>query len=313
MGLFDNSIGRALGLSGSEKAGSRAADQLAGIGAGLRNFKPIRFRSAMGTGTYDQNGVSLDLDPRLTAGAGSAMDFFGSTSRKLAAFDEGDATARTLELLRQRRATQYNSQLGSLESRLMQQGRLGLSTGARAENPELASFFGAEAMADLEAQLMAAEEARRERSGLLDAGERGLALASEASMPSQLMSGLFNTESLRSARDFAAANIEAGGPAMQYKGAEADLGARANFFGSMIQGGSQMASTAMTAGLLSDRRLKRNIRRVGTHPSGVGVYEYEYLWGGGPTVGVMADEVKQVMPGAVISVLGFDAVDYSAL
>lgn len=233
MGLFSK-VGNLLGLSGSAKAGRDASGQLAEIAGRLRNFTPLRVRSAAGTGTYSRDGLSFDLDPRINAGAGSAMDFFGSSAAKLAAFDEGDSTARMLSLLRQRRQPMFDSQLSSLESRLMQQGRLGLSTGARANNPEMASFFGGEAMADLESQIVASEEARRERSGLLDATGRGLSLAMEASMPSQLMQGLFNAEGLRSARDIAAANVEAGGPALAFKGAEADRGARAGFFGELL-------------------------------------------------------------------------------
>lgn len=231
-------IGGILGLSGSADAGRRASGELGAIGGRLRNFTPIRVRSAIGTGTLDPSGVNLDLDPRLAAGAGSALDFFGGASRKLAAFDEGDSIARTLALLRERRAPVFNANLGRLESRLLQQGRLGLSTGARGENPELASFFGAESMADLEAQLAAAEEARRERTGLMGAASGGLSLAMEAGLPSQFMQGLFNAGSLQSARDIAGANIAAGGPALQFKGEEADRGARASFFGNLVKGAS---------------------------------------------------------------------------
>lgn len=225
-----------LGLSGSKEAGGNASRQLFQIGENLSNFTPLRIRSAAGTGTYDREGLSFNLDPRLNTAAGSGLDFFGNLMSKLSAFDEGDATSRTLALLRARRAPQFNSQLGSLESRLLQQGRLGLSTGARAENPEMASFFGADAMADLEAQLVAADEARKERAGLIESAGGGLQLAMEASMPSQFMNGLFNAESLRSARDIAAAKIGAGGPELEYKGAEADRAQRANFFGSLLKG-----------------------------------------------------------------------------
>ncbi len=235
MSLFKK-VGGLFGLSGSGAAGRQASGELAAIGERLRNFTPIRVRSALGTGTLDQGGVSMDLDPRLNAGAGSALDFFGSTSRKLSEFDEGDSTARMLALLRERRAPQFNANLGRLESRLMQQGRLGLGTGARGGNPEMESFFGAESMADLEAQIAASEEARRERTGLLQSAGGGLQLAMEAGMPSQFMQGLFNVESLRSARDIAAANIAKGGPELAYKGKEADRGARASFFGNLVGG-----------------------------------------------------------------------------
>jgi hypothetical protein len=242
MGFLSN-LTSGLGLSGSRQAGGDASRQLFQIGENLRNFTPLRVRSAAGTGTYDKSGLSFNLDPRLNAAAGSGMDFFGNLMSKLAAFDEGDATNRTLSLLRARRAPQFGSQLGSLESRLLQQGRLGLGTGARGENPEMASFFGAEAMADLESQLLASEEARRERAGLLEGAGQGIQLAMEASMPSQFMSGLFNAESLRASRDIAAANVAAGGPKLQYAGAEADRGARADFFGNLISGAFGMPQT----------------------------------------------------------------------
>ena len=63
----------------------------------------------------------------------------------------------------------------------------------------------------------------------------------------------------------------------------------------------------------SDRRLKKNIKRIGTHPLGVGIYEFDYIWGEHAT-GVMADEVKLVRPEAVIrDKSGYDMVDYSKL
>jgi hypothetical protein len=62
----------------------------------------------------------------------------------------------------------------------------------------------------------------------------------------------------------------------------------------------------------SDRRLKSNIKRIGTHPIGVGVYEYEI--GGRHEVGVMADEVEKVLPQAVAEhESGYKMVDYSML
>lgn len=65
--------------------------------------------------------------------------------------------------------------------------------------------------------------------------------------------------------------------------------------------------------LFSDRRLKRNIRRVGTHPCGVPLYEFEYIWGGARRIGVMADEVLRVNPAAVGERAGYLTVNYAAL
>ncbi|NOT21014.1 MAG: tail fiber domain-containing protein, partial [Sideroxydans sp.] len=64
---------------------------------------------------------------------------------------------------------------------------------------------------------------------------------------------------------------------------------------------------------ISDRRLKKNIKRIGTHHLGIGLYEFDYVWGE-HAVGVMADEVKLVRPEAVIHRPdGYDMVDYSKL
>jgi len=62
----------------------------------------------------------------------------------------------------------------------------------------------------------------------------------------------------------------------------------------------------------SDARLKSKIRRIGTHPIGVGVYKYEIF--GEPDIGVMAQELLTVKPEAVsIHPSGFYQVDYGRL
>lgn len=64
-------------------------------------------------------------------------------------------------------------------------------------------------------------------------------------------------------------------------------------------------------GLFSDRRLKRNIIKIGTRPDGLGVYEFEYIWGGGRQIGLMAQEVLGVYPDAVGEAGGYLTVNYS--
>jgi hypothetical protein len=74
----------------------------------------------------------------------------------------------------------------------------------------------------------------------------------------------------------------------------------------------QAVGTVGTAIATSDMRLKSNIERVGTHPLGVGVYEYDI--DGHRERGVMAQEVLQVKPEAVtMRDDGFYMVDYGAL
>jgi hypothetical protein len=76
-------------------------------------------------------------------------------------------------------------------------------------------------------------------------------------------------------------------------------------------GGGGIGSIAGAAAF-SDARLKSKIRRIGTHPIGVGIYRYEIF--GEPDVGVMAQELLTVKPEAVsIHSSGFYQVDYGRL
>lgn len=68
---------------------------------------------------------------------------------------------------------------------------------------------------------------------------------------------------------------------------------------------------AMIASFFSDRRLKSNIKRVGTDPRGFGIYEYDLF--GCRQRGVMADEIEKVMPAAVTIDSGFKRVNYGLL
>jgi hypothetical protein len=74
----------------------------------------------------------------------------------------------------------------------------------------------------------------------------------------------------------------------------------------------QAVGTVGTAIAMSDMRLKSNIERVGTHANGVGVYEYDI--DGHRERGVMAQEVLNVKPEAVLmGDDGFYMVNYGAL
>ena len=73
-----------------------------------------------------------------------------------------------------------------------------------------------------------------------------------------------------------------------------------------------MAGNVATMG--SDRRLKKNITKIGESPSGINIYSFEYknsTNGEGVFQGVMSDEVDS---SAVLKgVDGYDMVDYSMI
>lgn len=80
-------------------------------------------------------------------------------------------------------------------------------------------------------------------------------------------------------------------------------------FGNLLGAGAQLGS----AFLFSDRRLKSNIKRVGTHPAlGVGIYTYTMM--GMPQHGVIAQEVQAVRPDLVRRhASGYLQVNYGGL
>lgn len=85
----------------------------------------------------------------------------------------------------------------------------------------------------------------------------------------------------------------------------ADLN-RSNASNMGIQGAMSGISSLGSAAMMSDRRLKKNIERVGTwltYP----LYKFQYIWGEW-AVGVMSDEINQ--DAVSIHPSGFDIVDY---
>ncbi|HYC35093.1 MAG TPA: tail fiber domain-containing protein [Usitatibacter sp.] len=76
----------------------------------------------------------------------------------------------------------------------------------------------------------------------------------------------------------------------------------------------------LTTQMSSDRLLKQDWVRIGTHPLGVGIYLFDYKpefrdrHGHGRQFGVMADEVERVLPAAVTrDADGYRRVDYAML
>ena len=217
MGLISKAVSKAtnfFGLSGAREAGRDASAQLQQIGSNLRSqFTPVRIRSLIGDATLDPSGISY---------SGGLFDKFGS---QLNEFNEGDASQNILNLLRQRSSQLFTPQLSGLESRLIHQGRLGLGTGGQGANPELGAFFQSQQQGDLEAQLQAFGEARAQRESLL---------GSYTGMGQFFNQGLFGTEQARAVRDLTAANIMAGGPALELKGAASEQDAKASFWSSLF-------------------------------------------------------------------------------
>jgi hypothetical protein len=90
--------------------------------------------------------------------------------------------------------------------------------------------------------------------------------------------------------------------------AAADNAAKGATTSAIIKGATAVAG--MFA--FSDRRLKRNIKRIGTADNGLPIYVYQYHWSEVWHIGFMADEVGELHPDAVTrNKRGWMMVDYS--
>src|SRR5439155_23739065 len=77
---------------------------------------------------------------------------------------------------------------------------------------------------------------------------------------------------------------------------------------------AQTNTTSSRARTVSDRRLKKDVIRVAEHPAGFGICRFKYLWSDTQYLGVIAQEVLEVMPDAVVrGDDGFLRVDYAAI
>jgi hypothetical protein len=104
----------------------------------------------------------------------------------------------------------------------------------------------------------------------------------------------------------------AGGVLGQAKAYGQILNMPAQFVGMQYgAGGGGSAGIPGLSSMFSDRRLKKNIKQISTRPDGLNVYEFDYIWGGGRQIGLMAQEVQTIYPGAVSESGGFLMVDYS--
>lgn len=95
----------------------------------------------------------------------------------------------------------------------------------------------------------------------------------------------------------------------QSQQAAAGQAASSSLFGNLIGAGGTLGA----AYLLSDRSLKTGIKKIGKLRDGINIYSFRYKWSDVPMVGVIAQEVANVIPQAVKKVGEYLAVDYSKL
>lgn len=194
----------------------------------------------------------------------------------------------------------------------------GIRPGTQAYDNAMAQIERGRTDARNQALLSAGSEAQRDYQ--MDADRRRTALSemlagrqtplneinallsgSQVSNPFAVPNAAQNTQ-IAPAPHFAATQAQYQGDLNAYNAQQAGMG-------NMMSGLFGLGSAAIR---YSDRRLKSNIKRIGTHPLGIGIYEYNIF--GKRDIGVMADEVMAVKPAAVsMHSSGYMMVDYGAL
>jgi hypothetical protein len=102
---------------------------------------------------------------------------------------------------------------------------------------------------------------------------------------------------------------------MQMQAYQAQLAAQSSMMSGLFGAGGNILGGMARVGAfgISDRKLKKNIKKIGKLPSGLNLYSFEYKHSDIPRIGVMADEVEKVLPEAVNEYNGYKYVNYDLI
>lgn len=103
-----------------------------------------------------------------------------------------------------------------------------------------------------------------------------------------------------------------GAQALQYQGLLNNYNQQMGSRNALMGGLAGLGGSLGAAALISDARVKTDIKRIGKTDDGLPVYTYRYIWGGPVQMGVMAQDLKDLRPEAVhTDGGGVMMVDYS--
>jgi hypothetical protein len=183
----------------------------------------------------------------------------------------------------------YSQGLGSAQFQNQALGQAQALDLARmqAQNQALAQGYG------LNQQFADAQNRLRQQAIAEQMQRRGMSLNEMNALLSGQQVSMPNMPSFAAAQRSETPNI-LGATQMGYDAALGAANAQNAAFGNLLGAGAQLGSAAF---MFSDRRLKSNLKRVGTHSIGVGIYDYTMM--GMPQRGVIAQEVQRVRPDLV--------------
>ncbi len=193
-----------------------------------------------------------------------------------------------------------NQATNVLQSLLTGQGDTGTANAGYQNYLQMAGY--APAMRQLSQNLTGQAAA----SGLLNSGSLAKSLQTRGA---ELNQGFYNNY-LQNLSGLSGLGLQAGG--LVANAGQGQLVTKPSTFGSIASAVGGIAKTA--APFFSDRRLKRDIVRVGQFGDGLGIYAYRHVMGTRRVLGVIAQEVERLRPWALgPKIAGYRTVNYEAL
>lgn len=228
-------------------------------------------------GTEGYNRELNNLNMRQSAERYNALDTAGSEAQRLYNMQMGTAQQGYQQNLG---AAQFQNQaLGQASA--LDQSRM------QAQNQAMQQQFG------LNQQYANAQNQLRQQAIAEQMQRRGMSLNEMNALLSGQQVQMPNMPSFSQSGQAQTPNI-LGATQMGYDAQLGAANAQNAAFGNLLGAGAQLGSAAF---MFSDRRLKSNIKRVGTHAIGVGIYDYTMM--GIAQRGVIAQEVEAVRPDLV--------------
>ena len=294
-GLFGKG-GSGIAQQGIEEAARRAEKAY---------FRPYTVTTATGTTSYGDGGFSSQLSPEYQALLGTTL---GGAENLFGQFTGFDPAVRAQQIFAEQAAgltPEFQKQATALQSRLFGGGRLGLRLAGESQGLGAGSGM-------VQPDALGLGQAQQQTLAQLAAGSRQQAFGEQAQLGQMaaqaLQSGMgisgleqslmgmgLNAEQARAAAALGAMQAELSPYATQADMQQRQQESTAGFFGAAAKAAAPFIAS-------SDVRLKDNITHVDTLPNGIKLYTWEWKEERNePTFGVIAQEVAQVVPEAVIT------------
>jgi hypothetical protein len=260
-----------------------------------------------GTEGYDRELNNLNM--RQSAERYNALDTAGSEAQRLYNMQMGTAQQAfnqdvgAGQFANQAQNQGYQQNLGAAQFQNQALGQASALDQARmqAQNQAVGQQF------NMNQQYANAQNQLRQQAIAEEMQRRGMSLNEMNALLSGQQVAMPNMPSFNTAQQSQTPNI-LGATQSTYDAQLGAANAQNAAFGNLLGAGAQLGSAFM----FSDRRLKSNIKRVGTHAIGVGIFEYTMM--GMPQRGVIAQEVQAVRPDLVKRhASGYLMVNYGGL